>query len=522
MRRIGFTIGTALVAAGCAGATPADIEPAAHPVSEPVPSPRELMSEPEEYRAREISAEAGRDYFMRTGVGDPYGAGMPYPVFLALLEAYPERLGGDWAGFNERFGTFADPAATGDPNAIPIGFHLTTDPNTGVSFLVVNCQICHTDRVALPGGPLLVPGMGNKRLRLHAYGRALMDIARDPKLTAERLVRRADKVATARSLRWPAEWRRPLVAATVRGLAKRAEAQAAHADALGDAFPGRVATVPGFIMALNHQYGAGLELPATLGWVKIPDVAVWRYRETNSFDGVAVGAPVALVAEADFAFGVRPRWYDEHRHIATSMFLFLRDFERELPYPAAIDRALAGRGYRVFGRVCSGCHGVYGDPSATGGPRVVSYRETLIEQSIVGTDRARLDAVTPEFVAYANAIRETAGLTHVRATGAYVPRPLIDVWARGLYGHNGQWPSIAFMAIAPDDRPRRFAVDLEGTYDVIGLGLPWRALGAGESATGAEVLYDAAAPGFGVGGHEFLSDQSSADKRAIIEYLKTL
>ena len=51
------------------------------------------MSSPAEYAGRPISAEAGADYFLHTGAGDPYAAGMAYPVFLALMEAYPTRSG---------------------------------------------------------------------------------------------------------------------------------------------------------------------------------------------------------------------------------------------------------------------------------------------------------------------------------------------------------------------------------------------------------------------------------------------
>ena len=56
----------------------------------------EVMSDPPEYAYRRPSAEAGREYFAVTGVGDPYGAGIPYPVLLGLQSMYPDRLGADW------------------------------------------------------------------------------------------------------------------------------------------------------------------------------------------------------------------------------------------------------------------------------------------------------------------------------------------------------------------------------------------------------------------------------------------
>lgn len=482
--------------------------------------PDEWFSEPAEYAAVVPSVEAGADYFGRTGVGDPYGAGFPYPIFVALMREYPDRLGANWHEFNDRFGTIANVDAPDDPWALPVGFHLTTDPNTNVQFLMMNCQLCHTDRIVTPKGSNVIVGMGSKTVRLHAYDRAVMDIARDEALTETRVVRGADAVATERDMAWPADLRKVIVANTLRNLRERAEIRGADVDRIGDGLPGRVASIEGFMMALNYQRDANLELPATTGWVKIPDVAVWRYRETNSYDGVTAGSPVTLVAEADFTFGVRARWYDEHRHIATSMFLFLRDFERDLPFPGDIDAQRAQRGYEAFEDSCAKCHGSYGRPGAD--RRAVSYTEKLVSEDMVETDTARMDAVTTEFVDYANSITESAGLTVTRQTRSYVPRPLVNVWARGLYGHNGQWPSLAVLATMPADRPTRFAVDTVGQYDLMGVGRPWRAYPDDALLNDGEYVYDGSVAGFGVGGHEFLAELPEADRLAVIEYLKTL
>ena len=140
--------------------------------------PEDPWSVPEEYRARPISTEAGEAYFAEYGVGDPYGAGIAYPIFRGLMKLYPEELGSDFAGFSERFGTIASLAHPGDPDAIPLGFHRTTDPNTRVDFLVVNCQICHAGRVPGPDGEQVVTGLGNRRIRIHAYARAFARITK--------------------------------------------------------------------------------------------------------------------------------------------------------------------------------------------------------------------------------------------------------------------------------------------------------------------------------------------------------
>ena len=465
-----------------------------------VPDPSTMMPVPAEYRFQTPSVAAGEAYFGTYGVGDPYGAGVPYPVFLGLQALFPEAFGQDWPAFSEKFGTID----TGE--GLPVGFHLTEDPGTRVQFLVMNCQICHAERV----GERIVPGLGNKRLRLHAYDKAYVDVA--DRLDARTLGAAARKAADAHDLYWPPDYRKPMVAEVLRRLQRHADVRRRDAARLADGPPGRVATIEGFILALNEQLGEALPLPERIGWAKIPDVATWRYRETNSFDGVSYGAPVAMVAGADFTFGARPRWYEEQPHIATSMYLYLRRFDRDLPFPGKIDRARADAGRLAFNRACSDCHGEYGE-------RYVGYEERVVAAQDVGTDRTRIDAVSAEFLAAAANISETRGLVVTKKSYGYVPRPLVDVWARGLYGHAGQWPDLEVLALPEDQRPTRFIVDAAAPLNLERVGVTWSADGTpGEG----RYVHDATVPGLGVGGHPYLADQSADDRRAILEYLKTL
>src|SRR5262249_54251674 len=116
-------------------------------------APAELVSDPDEYRERPISREAGATYFGETGLGRPYAVGFPYPVLLALMRAHPEELGADWGAFAAKFGFLARGAE------LPVGFHLTTDPITGTGFVMTNCELCHAERLRTPKGELFVPGL---------------------------------------------------------------------------------------------------------------------------------------------------------------------------------------------------------------------------------------------------------------------------------------------------------------------------------------------------------------------------
>ncbi len=494
---------------GCAGPT------GAAAIGPPSPgAPQEWMSDPVEYQDHGLSAALGEKVFAETGGGDPYATGIAYPMLLALLEAYPSDLGADMAGFSARFGLLRDPAGAKD--ALPIGLHLTRDPLTHVDFVMTNCRFCHAERLRLPDGDRIVSGLGSTRVRVHAYDDALTRIARDASFDAARLLPIATRVAREHELPWPADVATAIARETVRKMKERATARADGPERLAQGLPGRVATIESFAMTL----GLGAAHAGAIGWTKIPDVRGFPYRDTLSWDGVGTGSPVALAAEADFAFGARPRWFETHRHIATNLYLYLKHFDRRLPYPGAIEPALARRGESVFEGKCSHCHGSYAPESPQGRVR---YREQVVPLEVVGTDPARAAAVTPAFVAAANAVPLAHGLTTVARTMGYVPPVLLDVWARGPYGHVGQWPSIEVMAMKPEARPRRYAVDLDAPYDVAHLGRAWRDLsGAPPTLKPGEYLYDAAPEGYGVKGHPFLCDLPPDDRRAVLEYLKTL
>jgi hypothetical protein len=152
----------------------------------------------------------------------------------------------------------------------------------------------------------------------------------------------------------------------------------------------------------------------------------------------------------------------------------------------------------------------------------VSYREKVIPLDVVGTDPARAEAVTPDFVAAANDFAPTRGLTRARHTGGYVPPVLLDVWARGLLGHAGQWPSLDVLATPPESRPRRFVVDASAPYDLERVGVHYEVVAAPRPLRAGEYTYDGNAPGLRVDGHPFLARLGQDERRAVIEYLKTL
>src|SRR5439155_21205270 len=92
---------------------------------------------------------------------------------------------------------------------LPVGMHLTTDPITGVPFVVTNCTLCHAEKV----GDRVIVGLGNKRVRVPAYDAAFVRIA--PKLSVDKLARLANDAAGERRIKWPDAYRDAIFGRTV-------------------------------------------------------------------------------------------------------------------------------------------------------------------------------------------------------------------------------------------------------------------------------------------------------------------
>jgi hypothetical protein len=477
------------------------------------------MSDPVEYAIDRVSWQAGENIFARTGIGDPYRTGVPYPIYLGLLRAYPDLFGADPQALAAKFGFVAraaDPASADRDlrEGLPIGVHLTDDPYTGVPFVVHNCALCHAERVRWPGGEALVIGLGSKRVRVHDYDAAFADAARRPDFDVARVATLAAAAAEERGIAWPADWQMPLVKATVAAMKTRARDRKAFLERTRGGPPGRVAPIEAFALAIGAALDQPIATAPVVGWSKVPDVVGFGARTTLSWDGAGEGPMDVLVVEADFAAGVRPEWFWAHPLQGASLGAYLRQPDRDLAFPGKIDRALAARGRALFDGNCAQCHGTYADDG-----RVRRYDEQIVPLADIGTDPARAMALTDEFVAAANDPTLTHNLTKTRRTGGYVPPILTDVWARAPYGHVGQWPSLAVLATPPDRRPKTIVLQLDAPYDLRAVGVATRAPGGNLGA--GEYLHDGAAPGLGVLGHPFLADLG-ADAPAVIEYLKTL
>ena len=187
-------------------------------------------------------------------------------------------------------------------------------------------------------------------------------------------------------------------------------------------------------------------------------------------------------------------------------------------YPFEIDRPLAARGGAVFLQTCSRCHGTYGPEG--------SYPELNVPIEELGTDRARLDAIDAPW-------RETYSATWLghygqrpvkRQPAGYVAPPLDGIWASAPYLHNGSIPTLWHL-LHPDLRPKVWMRTEDG-YDQQRVGLETIEFGdlPPDAKTPAERrrYFDTRRFGKSAAGHLFPDELNEDDKRAVLEYLKTL
>jgi hypothetical protein len=145
---------------------------------------------------------------------------------------------------------------------------------------------------------------------------------------------------------------------------------------------------------------------------------------------------------------------------------------------------------------------------------------------VVGTDRVRHDALRAEH--YAGHERHwlyAYGETQVRPDSpGYLAPPLDGIWASAPYFHNGSVPTL-WHVLHPEARPVVWRRSEDG-YDTQRVGLEVTELPDVPAEAGTprtrRRFFDTRQFGKSAAGHEFPSALTEEEKRAVLEYLKTL
>ena len=184
------------------------------------------------------------------------------------------------------------------------------------------------------------------------------------------------------------------------------------------------------------------------------------------------------------------------------------------PYPKPVNKQLARQGETIFITNCSKCHGKYSGSD--------EYPNLLIPESVIKTDSMlfKSNYQNPQFVNWFNNSWFAQGDHPARLEpfNGYIAPPLDGVWATGPYLHNGSVPTLEAV-LNSHARPRYWQRDFANPeYDYEHPGWKYTP----QTAPGGTDVYNTDLPGYGNYGHYFGDKLSDKERKAVIEYLKTL
>ena len=198
-------------------------------------------------------------------------------------------------------------------------------------------------------------------------------------------------------------------------------------------------------------------------------------------------------------------------------------------YPFAIDAELAEQGRVVFEKTCAGCHGTYADNEAE-----ETYPNLLIPLDAIGTDPVVANGGvihSPNLVEWYNnsfygQVTPFYPTDPDSGVVGYVAPPLDGVWATGPFLHNGSVPTIMQVL----DSTQRAAVWRRTSYDTTmfdeeNLGWPSMEMTIRQADAPESIrttVYDTNYWSQSNTGHTYGDHLSGADRRAVLEYLKTI
>lgn len=468
---------------------------------------------------RPVERASEVDHFYYGSIGSDISGGLPAKLVRLLPELFPQHLPEGAPHDLTAFGFIQEP---GEP--LPIGFSAR---ERFVELTAMNCGTCHTGTVreTADSEPIVIPGMPAVTVDLQSWFRFLFDVAADETFTAETVLEALDERDQEGWFDWLIY--RFAIPRMREGLLAREERNAFLFDEDYTPFlPGRVNTFDTFkvdqFRDFYARHGVTPDPDEMYGIVDFP--SVWNQRPR---DGIWLhwDGNQSSVRERNFSAAIGAGT-GPHEMDIDSLFR-VEAWLRDLPppdYPFEIDADLAERGRAVYESLCAGCH-EFGGP---GMGRVIPTAE-------IGTDPHREMSYT-DFLRRAQ-IDYTSGYSWqfdtFRDTNGYVAHPLDGIWARAPYLHNGSVPSMWDLLTPEDQRPQAFEVGVD-VYDKERMGFDAARLipapNGGFAHTdgtpygGRRPVLDTRLKGNAATGHtgaRYGTDLDAADKRALIEYLKT-
>ena len=183
-------------------------------------------------------------------------------------------------------------------------------------------------------------------------------------------------------------------------------------------------------------------------------------------------------------------------------------------YPKPINKTLARQGEIIYTTNCSKCHGKYGANE--------SYPNLLIPESVIQTDSMlfKSNYQNPQFINWFNNswFAQSEHPARLEPFLGYIAPPLDGVWSTSPYLHNGSVPTLEAV-LNTAQRPAYWQRNFDDpTYDYEKMSWPFTI----ENAPQGNAVYNTTLPGYGNYGHNFGDKLNDKQRKAVIEYLKTL
>jgi mono/diheme cytochrome c family protein len=471
-------------------------------VSVSVDRPVEYADITEHFKYGSIGSEPGGSLLQTVG-----GVLPPYWIFRALPEICPDKLPGGYASLG---------LVMEEGHDRPVG--VSRRRRLGIDQAGFNCAACHasTVREAPGAAPKVIAGMPAHTLELEKLVQFVLDCTLDNRLTADNVRGHLPKddgpsLFERMLLRFGLIDRLKLTTLALRNrMAPLFDARVPQWGA------GRVDTFNPYKAIQFNWHLDQLPEAEKIGASDFP--SLWNQKPREGlhlhWDGDNDSVDERNLSAA-LGAGVTPVTVD-HASIQR-----IKDWIWTLPppsYPFGIDKALADKGAALYQRECLRCHADhrFRDGTVVPGTKVGEVED--IDE--VKTDPYRLNSYTFIFAVnqYALYPESPYRFKHFRKTHGYANQPLDGLWLRAPYLHNGSVPTMWDLLEPPDKRPGVFYRGND-VYDKEKGGFAYDVPAAPDGRK--FFRYDTSIPGNGNGGHVYGVTLSDADKRAMVEYLKT-
>jgi hypothetical protein len=444
------------------------------------------------------------EHFLYGSVGTEAEQGVPYWIWLVLPRIFPEYLPAP--------GGYAALGVVGrDGHEMPIGLSKVT---VGFPRVGINCAMCHAAsfRAAPDDIPTIYPAAASHQTGEQEYLRFLIRSAADPRFTPDAILNEIAK-NTELSFTERLLYRFAIIPGTRRALLQLQDDNK-WMDERPDWGRGRIDPFNPVKFGILQQ-----PVDATIGNSDMMPLWNQARRDGTAYhwDGLSTDLREVVQSSA-LGDGASRRWVErdyekwnetDPRRMSSLRRVYNYIGSLQAPkYPLAVDQPLAATGAPLYQARCAECH-------QQGGARF----GTVIPLEEIGTDRHRLDMWTADaataYIAYGEDY--SWKFSKFRKTNGYTSVPLDGIWLTAPYLHNGSVPTLADLLEPVERRPKQFWRGLD-LFDSVKVGF----VSESDEAKRVGTPIDISRPGNSNAGHTYGTTLTADEKKALLEYMKTL